>query len=64
MKLRSKYRIRGGHQGEAPPMLEVHEDVRQHEAQVRANQSLLQGDERSYQIKAIDIGKTYPSGHY
>lgn len=43
-------------------MLDVRQDVIDHENEVREGAQRLQNDEDSYQIKAIDISKTYPSG--
>ena len=60
--LMNRYRNRGGHIGERPPLLEVRQDVIDHENEVRENAHLLQDEEDSYQIKAVDICKTYPGG--
>ena len=45
---RSKYRRTGGTDGAAPPMLDVRQDVKDHEREVRENADRLQDDERSY----------------
>ena len=57
---RSAYRRTGGTDGAPPPMLDVRQDVKDHEREVRENADRLQDDEMSYQIKGIDICKTYP----
>ena len=57
---RSTYKRTGGTDGAAPPMLDVRQDVIDHEREVRENADRLQDDDRSYQIKGIDICKTYP----
>lgn len=62
MRHQNKFRVRGGRQGVDPPMLDVRQDVQDHEAEVRQYANLLQDDENSYQIKAINICKTYPTG--
>ena len=46
------YRKRGGHVGADPPLLDVEQDVRDHENEVKAG--------NDYQIKAVDLCKTYP----
>ena len=61
MRIRNGYRSRGGHEGESPPLLNVRQDVLDHEAEVRDNADRLQSEDESFQIKAINISKTYPS---
>ena len=46
--IRNGYRRRGGHEGEAPPMLEVRQDVIDHENEVRDNAERLQDEHQSY----------------
>lgn len=46
--LRNRYRVRGGADGAAPPMLDVRQDVVDHEREVRENAHLLQSDADSY----------------
>jgi hypothetical protein len=60
--LMNRYKKRGGRTGERPPLLDVRQDVIDHENEVRENAHLLQDAEDSYQIKAVDICKTYPNG--
>ena len=63
MYIRNGYRRTGGTEGEAPPLLDVRQDVLDHEQEVRTNANRLQDDDQSYQIKAIDISKTYPGAN-
>ena len=58
----NRYKKRGGVEGERPSLLDVRQDVIDHELQVRSNALLLQDDENSYQIKAVNISKTYAAG--
>ena len=41
-------------------MLDVRDDVKQHVEEVRASGQFSQGDSQSFQIKAVDLCKTYP----
>lgn len=61
IRSRNAYLRDGGKDGTPSPMLEVRQDVKDHENEVRRNQNLGQDDENSYQIKAVDISKTYES---
>ena len=56
------YRKRGGRDGQLPPQLEVHEDVTNHANEVLngGRNALENGEDDSYQIKCVDICKTYP----
>ena len=58
--MNNRYRKRGGQAGAPPPLLERHQDVIDHENEVRGVAQLQQDDDQSLQIKAIDISKTYP----
>jgi len=60
-RIMNAYRRRGGHVGADPTMLDVRQDVNDHADEVRRNAHLEQDNEESYQIKAIDICKTYPN---
>ena len=42
--IRNGYKKRGGKDGELPPLLEVHQDVKDHEEQVRRAENLMPDD--------------------
>ena len=54
------YKKRGGKDGEQPPHLEVHQDVLDHEQQVREGRGRSPSDPDFFQIRAEDLSKTYP----
>ena len=56
------YKRRNSHNGADPPMLDVREDVRAHEKEVRESGQFAANDGNSFQIKAVDLCKTYPGG--
>lgn len=58
--IRNCYKRRGGTDGELPPHLEVHQDVKDHEEQVRQASNLQPNDPNFLQIRAVDLCKTYP----
>lgn len=58
--IRTGYKKRGGADGELPPHLEVRQDVKDHEEQVRQAANLSPSDPEYLQIKAVDLCKTYP----
>lgn len=47
--------------GKKPPHLEVHQDVVEHEEQVKRTGGLSESDPNYLQIRAVDLCKTYPS---
>lgn len=59
--IRNRFKKRGGRDGALPPHLEVHEDVKEHEEQVRQNNITDPANPDFMQIKATDLCKTYPS---
>lgn len=59
-RIRNAHKRRGGEEGALPNLLEVRQDVIDHEQEVRSQANLNQADDDSLQIKAIDITKTYP----
>lgn len=58
--IRSGYKRRGGTDGQLPPHLEVRQDVKDHEEQVRRAASLSPNDPDYLQVRAVDLCKTYP----
>ena len=57
-----RYKIADKHaDGKKPPHLEVHQDVVEHEEQVKRTGGLAESDPNYLQIRAVDLCKTYPS---
>ena len=59
--IRNAYKDKEGTDGESPPLLDVHDDVKEHEAHVRQSDTSDASDPDHYQIRAVDLCKTYES---
>ena len=55
----TRYKKRGGEDGKEPPHLEVHDDVKEHEEEVRKAKGKNVGDADYLQIRAENLCKTY-----